>query len=97
MDTQTIDIGVGTGGTGGRHEARFRMALARLFHISDADPRLALDQKFAAIGDSLDYVEAVMEIEDEFSIQIDDEAADVAQTVGTVGALFELVKARVPT
>jgi acyl carrier protein len=44
-------------------------------------------------GDSLDHVEVVMALEDEFSIEISDEAADKILTVGdfvaTVTALTE--------
>lgn len=40
-------------------------------------------------ADSLDVVELVMELEDEFDIEITDEAAEKLQTVGDVIAYIE--------
>ena len=40
-------------------------------------------------GDSLDRVEVVMRLEDEFGIVIDDDAAVKCHTVGAFGALVE--------
>ena len=60
--------------------------------ISDAldTPReqLGRETRLHEIGDSLDRVETVMEIEDEFEISLPDEAVD---TVRTLGELIELV------
>ena len=47
------------------------------------------DQTFESLkADSLDYVEIVMEMEEEFDITIDDEEA---QDITTVGGLMDLV------
>ena len=62
----------------------FRDYQLRLYG-SDAPPGLELETELASLAnDSLDLVELVMELEEEFDIKIDDKDADKIQTIEDV-------------
>lgn len=57
--------------------------------VDEADVKLDASFKEDLDADSLDIVELVMELEDEFNLEISDEDAEKIQTVGDVVSYIE--------
>lgn len=71
--------------------SQIKAAIAK--HLSKPVEEMKDDARFEDLGaDSLDYVEVVMLVEDEFGVDIPDDAADAIQTVGELVALIEKAK-----
>lgn len=71
---------------------RFKRRAVEVLSVEDA--QVKLDAKFAddLDADSLDLVEFVMALEEEFDINVEEQELE---GVDTIGAAFELVKSKV--
>ena len=74
-------------------EAKIRDLIVEMLEVEvkDVVPTARFREDLDA--DSLDLMEMIMELENEFSQEISDEEA---QQITTVGAAYEFVKARMP-
>jgi len=74
-------------------EVRTKRAIEKELRCKDDQLAMSANLKDDLHADSLDMIELVMELEDEFSILIDDKDAAKMKTVGDV---VKYIKSRVP-
>lgn len=75
-------------------ESRVKRVVAEQLGVAESDVLLESNVVADLHADSLDKVELVMAIEDEFCIEIDDDTAEGCQTVAQI---VEVVKNRSPS